>query len=77
MKQKTSITLSSDLLAQVDRLAGSKLSRSAFIERALRIYIRQSDRKQMQARDLQQINAAADWLNAEAEEVLACQFLED
>jgi metal-responsive CopG/Arc/MetJ family transcriptional regulator len=77
MKEKTSITLSSDLLAQVDRLAGSKVSRSAFIERVLRIYFQERTRKHMHARDLERINAAADRLNAEAEDVLACQSLDD
>ena len=77
MKEKTSITLSSDLLAQVDRLAGPRLSRSALIERVLRIYFRERARKRIHARDLERINAAADRLNAEAEEVLACQSLED
>ncbi len=77
MKEKTSITLSSDLLAQVDRLAGSKVSRSAFIERVLRIYLRERTRKRIHARDLERINAAADRLNAEAEDVLAYQALEE
>ena len=73
MKQKTSITLSSDILAKVDHLAGSKLSRSAFIERVLRVYFRERTRSKMHARDLERINAAADRLNAEAEDVLAYQ----
>jgi metal-responsive CopG/Arc/MetJ family transcriptional regulator len=77
MKEKTSITLSSDLLTQVDRLAGSKLSRSAFIEQVLRSYFRERARKQVHARDLDRINAAADRLNAEAEDVLAYQALDD
>jgi metal-responsive CopG/Arc/MetJ family transcriptional regulator len=77
MKEKTSITLSSDVLAKVDRLAGSKLSRSAFIERVLRIYFRERTRRKMHARDLERINAAADRLNAEADDVLAYQSSED
>jgi metal-responsive CopG/Arc/MetJ family transcriptional regulator len=77
MKEKTSITLSSDVLARVDRLAGSKLSRSAFIERVLRNYLRDRARKKIHARDLERINAAADRLNAEANEVLAYQASED
>ncbi|MBZ5660132.1 MAG: ribbon-helix-helix protein, CopG family [Acidobacteriia bacterium] len=72
-----SITLSSDLLAQVDRLAGSKVSRSAFIERVLRIYLRERTRKRIHARDLERINAAADRLNAEAEDVLGYQWLDE
>jgi len=73
MKEKTSITLSSDLLAKIDDLAGSKLSRSAFIERVLRNYLRERARRKAYARDLERINAAADRLNAEAEDVLSFQ----
>lgn len=73
MKQKTSITLSSDVLAEVDDLAGSKLSRSAFIESVLRGYLRNRARRRTDLRDLDRINAAADRLNAEAEEVLDYQ----
>lgn len=77
MKEKTSITLSSDILAKVDHLAGSKLSRSAFIERVLRSYFRERSRRKVQARDLERINAAADRLNSEAAEVLEYQASED
>jgi metal-responsive CopG/Arc/MetJ family transcriptional regulator len=77
MKEKTSITLSSDVMAKVDHLAGSKFSRSAFIERVLRIYFRERARRKTYARDLERINAAADRLNSEAEDVLSYQALED
>jgi metal-responsive CopG/Arc/MetJ family transcriptional regulator len=77
MKEKTSITLSSDVLAEVDHLAGSKLSRSAFIERVLRSYFRDRARRKTQMRDLERINAAADRLNREAAEVLQYQAFED
>jgi metal-responsive CopG/Arc/MetJ family transcriptional regulator len=73
MKAKTSVTLSEDVLAQVDRLAGSKLSRSAFIERVLRRYLRDRSRAALHARDLARINRAADQLNLEAAEVLEYQ----
>ena len=73
MKEKTSITLSRDVLAGVDRLAGTKHSRSAIIERVLRRYLRERARAQAQARDLQRINHAAERLNAEAAEVLEYQ----
>lgn len=73
MKQKTSITLSSDVLAKVDDLAGSKLSRSALIEGVLRSYFRDRGRRKVHARDLERINAAADRLNGEAAEVLEYQ----
>jgi metal-responsive CopG/Arc/MetJ family transcriptional regulator len=72
MKQKTSITLSRDVLAVVDRLAGEE-SRSAFIERVLRSHIRDRARSAREATDLERINLAAERLNAEAEEVLEFQ----
>jgi metal-responsive CopG/Arc/MetJ family transcriptional regulator len=77
MKEKISITLSSDIMAKIDHLAGSKLSRSAFIERVLRNYFRELARRKIHGRDLQRINAAADRLNSEAEDVLTYQAMED
>lgn len=77
MKEKTSITLSSEVLAKVDYLAGSKVSRSAFIERVLRHYFRERTRRKAHARDLERINAAADRLNLEAAEVLEYQAAEE
>jgi metal-responsive CopG/Arc/MetJ family transcriptional regulator len=73
MKEKTSITLSKDVLKDVDRLAGSRHSRSAFIERVLRRYLRQRAKATLQARDLERINSAAERLNLEATEVLDYQ----
>lgn len=73
MKEKTSITLSTDVLAKVDQMAGSKLSRSAFIEFVLRSYFRERARRKAEIRDVQLINAAAERLNLEAEDVLGFQ----
>jgi metal-responsive CopG/Arc/MetJ family transcriptional regulator len=73
MKEKTSITLSGDVLAAIDRVAGSRQSRSAFIERVLRDFLRERARAAVQARDLERINAAAQRLNAEAADVLEYQ----
>ncbi len=75
MKAKTSITLSTDVLAKVDRLAGSKHSRSSFIETVLRKYLLERAHAALQARDLERINNAADQLNAEAEDVIGYQVL--
>jgi metal-responsive CopG/Arc/MetJ family transcriptional regulator len=77
MKAKTSVTLSRDVLAQVDRLAGTKHSRSAFIERVLRKYLRDRSRAALHARDLQRINRAAERLNREAADVLEYQIAEE
>jgi len=73
MKEKTSVTLSKDVLEDVDRLAGSKYSRSAFIERVLRKYLLERAKAAAQARDLERINSAADRLNVEAADVLDYQ----
>jgi metal-responsive CopG/Arc/MetJ family transcriptional regulator len=76
MKEKTSITLSKDVLAGVDRLTGSKQSRSAFIERILRRYLRERAKAALHARDLELINRATDQLNKEAENVLDYQAMD-
>jgi metal-responsive CopG/Arc/MetJ family transcriptional regulator len=73
MKEKTSITLSKEVLTGIDRMAGSKQSRSAFIESVLARYLRQQARAQIEARDLELINKAADELNEEVEDVLRYQ----
>ncbi len=77
MKEKTSVTLSKDVLKDVDRLAGSKYSRSAFIERVLRRYLRERAKAALEARDLERLNGAADRLNREAAEVLEYQAPEE
>jgi len=76
MKEKISITLSSEVLARVDQLAGSKHSRSAFVERVIRAYLRRQARAAQDARDLELINRAADRLNAEAADILKYQAWE-
>jgi metal-responsive CopG/Arc/MetJ family transcriptional regulator len=73
MKEKTSVTLSPEVLAGIDRLAGTKHSRSAVIERVLRRYLREKARAATQARDLALLNDAADSLNLEAIDVLDYQ----
>jgi metal-responsive CopG/Arc/MetJ family transcriptional regulator len=73
MKQKISITLSKILLAQVDRLAGSKNSHAAFIVSILRRYVRERRCAELHTRDLARINRAAERLNREALEVLEYQ----
>ena len=73
MKEKTSITLSHDLLAKIDRLAGRRQSRSAVIESLLRAYLREHERAQLHARDLEILNHEADRLNLEAEDTLGYQ----
>ena len=73
MKLKTSITLSSDLLKEIDRNAGSKASRSAFIEAVMREYLKEKVREAINRRDMELINANADYFNREMEDVLRYQ----
>ncbi len=73
MKEKTSITLSKEILAGIDRIAGPKQSRSALIEAVLAQYLRRQARARVEARDLELINNAADELNAEVEDILRYQ----
>jgi metal-responsive CopG/Arc/MetJ family transcriptional regulator len=77
MKEKTSITLSSEVLAKIDRLAGGKGSRSALIESILRRYLLERARAAINARDLEKINRAAEQLNAEAADAVAYQPAEE
>jgi metal-responsive CopG/Arc/MetJ family transcriptional regulator len=64
------------LLDEIDRQVDSETSRSAFIETVLRDYLREKSRRALQAKDLQLLNAAADRLNREAEEVMEYQSFE-
>lgn len=73
MKEKTSITLSADVLARVDRAAGRQKSRSAFIEEVLSKFFHEQGRRAIAARDLAILNSAAERLNPEAEDVLEYQ----
>ena len=77
MKEKTSVTLSKELLRAIDQAAGPRQSRSAFIEGVLRRYLRRRARAAMHARDLVRINRAAERLNSEADDVLEYQSLDD
>src|SRR6202047_3420531 len=61
------------VLARIDRLAGSRHSRSGFIARVLRRYLLERERDAVQARDLERINHAADRLNSEAADVMEYQ----
>jgi len=66
MKEKTSITLSREVLSKIDRVAGSRQSRSAFIEGVLTQYLQERARAERDARDLAIINRNASQLNRDA-----------
>jgi metal-responsive CopG/Arc/MetJ family transcriptional regulator len=72
-KEKTSVTLSRDVLRGIDRLAGTKQSRSAFIELVLREYLRARTQAEIEAHDIEALNRAAGDLACEIQEVLRDQ----
>ena len=72
MKVKTSITLSEDVLEQLDGMAGSE-SRSALIERILRTFLHRRALDEVQARDRALLDRNADVFNSEALDVLEYQ----
>jgi metal-responsive CopG/Arc/MetJ family transcriptional regulator len=73
MKQKTSVTLSEDLLEALSKATKKGESRSQAVERLLRETLAREARRAQESRDLDRINRHADRLNAEAEDVLAYQ----
>jgi metal-responsive CopG/Arc/MetJ family transcriptional regulator len=73
MKSKTSLTLSEDLLQNLDRLAGSKQSRSSLVERILRDFFEQRERARRDARQVAAINRHAKELNEEMSDALSFQ----
>ena len=73
MKAKTSLTLSGDLLKELDRMAGPKVSRSSFIERILRDFVDQRARQKRLAEEVAAINEHAGSLNSEMSDVLSFQ----
>jgi metal-responsive CopG/Arc/MetJ family transcriptional regulator len=73
MKVKTSLTLSEDLLASIDKLAGRKVSRSALIEQILRESLALRAQARRDARDVAAINRHAAQLNSEMSDALSFQ----
>jgi metal-responsive CopG/Arc/MetJ family transcriptional regulator len=73
MKLKTSVTLSEDIVKNIDRVSRKGESRSETIERLLRAGLAARARHAVDARDLALINRHADELNAEADDVLIYQ----
>jgi len=73
MKVKTSVTIDEGLLKAIDKATGRGRSRSRIIEDAAREYLARRARAARERRDLNILNAAADALNREMEDVLAYQ----
>lgn len=73
MKVKTSITLSEDLVMEMDKLIGQSGNRSALVEQAVRDYLAAKAQQMRDAKDLEILNRRARKLNKEAQDVLAYQ----
>jgi metal-responsive CopG/Arc/MetJ family transcriptional regulator len=73
MKAKTSLTLSEDLIASIDKMAGPKISRSAYIEQILREFVNRRAQARKDAREVAAINRHAAQLNAEMSDALTFQ----
>lgn len=76
MKVKTSITLTKELLQEIDaRIESQQRSRSEFIEEAVRAFLAHADRIALQAREAALLRKHAATLNAEMADVLEYQVL--
>ena len=73
MKVKTSVTLSEDLIHQIDALSDRYGTRSALIEQAVRDFLAAAGQRQRDRQDLEILNRQAERLNQEAEDVLSYQ----
>ena len=73
MKVKTSVTLSEDVLEEVDSAVEESGNRSAFIEEAVREHLDRLRKKARDEKDLYILNEQADELNEEALDVLSYQ----
>jgi metal-responsive CopG/Arc/MetJ family transcriptional regulator len=74
MKVDTTVAISEDLVAALDRRTRDPQDRSAIVEAALRIYLAQPCRGE-DATDLEIINSHATELNEEAADVLGYQVI--
>jgi metal-responsive CopG/Arc/MetJ family transcriptional regulator len=77
MKVKTSLTLSEDLVASIDKLAGPKVSRSAYIEQILREFVDRRAQARKSARQVAAINRHSAELNTEMSDALSFQVSGD
>jgi Arc/MetJ-type ribon-helix-helix transcriptional regulator len=73
MKVKTSVTLSEELLPQIDELSGRFGNRSAVIEKAIRDFLAVEAKRRRDIQDMEILNRRGDALNKEAEDVLSYQ----
>ena len=73
MKVKASVSLSTDLLDEMDRYLGGKGNRSALVESAVREYLVKQRKMEVNERDRAILERNSKALNEEAEDVLSYQ----
>ena len=73
MKVKTSITLSKNLISQIDEMTAGEQNRSAFIETAVAAYIELLRRTRRDRSDIDILNRLSPRLNKEMKEFLKHQ----
>jgi len=73
MKRRVFFTLSEDLIAKLDRLAGPDVSRSSFVEKVLRDFIEGRAQARRAAGEAAAIDRHAAKLNAEMKDALSFQ----
>ncbi len=73
MKIKTSITLSEEIIREIDELSGQYGNRSVLIEQAIRDFLAAEAKRRQDLQDIEILNQRADALNKEAEDVLTYQ----
>jgi metal-responsive CopG/Arc/MetJ family transcriptional regulator len=73
MRVKTSVTIDERVLRAIDKTTTRHRSRSRVIEDAAREFLARRSRAAREARDLEILNATADALNKEMDDVLAFQ----
>ena len=73
MKSRISITLSENVVRQMDLFLKGNGNRSAFIEKAIKRYLIETSRFDRDATDIHVLDEHADQLNAEAIDVLTFQ----
>jgi metal-responsive CopG/Arc/MetJ family transcriptional regulator len=66
VKIKTSVTLSEELIQQIDALSNQYGTRSALIEQAVRAFLAAQAQRTHDAQDLKILNRRAETLNTEA-----------
>lgn len=73
MKIKTSITLSEEIIREIDELSGQYGNRSLLIEKAIQQFLAAEAKRRRDLQDIEILNRCADSLNKEAGDILEYQ----